>query len=160
MGRFYVDRHGPIYGNALHASVFHGQNDMLLKILPQGQDHLNDKIVASSETKCLNFSPILLSIAIAGDQIQIFKTLLAHGAIFDTSDLVTLRKALENMILFENVQILDTIVKQRKIDLYDPIDNKGLIFLNLIRSTTKQKIQNWLTRNKQWILQNNPKVLL
>ena len=84
-----------------------------------GKDLLNDKIVASSESKCHNFTPILISIASAGDQIQIFKTLLANGAKFDTSDLVTLRKALENMILFENVQILDTIVKQRKLDLYD-----------------------------------------
>ena len=77
------------------------------------REHLNDKVASNLEGDKGVFTAILISIASSGDRVQIFKTLVAHGANFNTSELFTLKSALENMLSLENVQILDTIVKQR-----------------------------------------------
>lgn len=83
MGRICEDKHGPVHGHALHAAVFHGKNKILHKLLESHHYLIEDKFFPSEESPTFNFTPVLLAISVGGDKVEILKTLLNHGAVFD-----------------------------------------------------------------------------
>jgi ankyrin repeat protein len=148
MGRICQDKHGPVHGHAIHAAIFYGKNKILHKLLESHPELIEDKFIPSQESPTLNFTPVLLAISVSGDKVEILKTLLNHGALFDNQNQYC-KTAIIRMMEHDNAKCFDYLVHLGKIKLMQQL--KGKRIAEIIKILNKPNLNKWLIKHVQWL---------